>query len=363
MLDEDQKSLFMNWLGEHGSSVMKVARAYTLTSEECQDLAQEILLQAWRSLPKFEGKASAATWFYRVALHTAMNWHRKDKPRRSRQQPLLEVQALATEGVDSAEQAQHRDTVEQLYKAIHQLPKTDAALVLLYLDELSYREMAEVLGISESNVGVKLNRAKKALSELMKDNRMNPDSHMDPDSTVPEATCPEVSAGMAAQSSQTRVTIDADLLLKEVQRYQRDFRATIFCRDFREVVVALLMLPVWFYMGITMSLPWTWYLTVPVLVWMAGFMLVYRMRHKQEPSEPDESLLQCVKRSLTEVGGSNLVAAQCLLVVSTAVCYFNPGILCPCCLVVTVWRLVACSHLLRGTCRLFVRVIFISFIG
>ncbi len=167
MLDEDHKSLFMNWLDDHAASVMKVARAYTLTSEECQDLAQEILLQAWRSLPKFERKATAATWFYRVALHTAMNWHRKDKPRQSRQQPLVEVQALAPEGADSAEQAQQRETVEQLYKAIHQLPKTDAALVLLYLDELSYREMAEVLGISESNVGVKLNRAKQALSELM----------------------------------------------------------------------------------------------------------------------------------------------------------------------------------------------------
>jgi RNA polymerase sigma-70 factor, ECF subfamily len=165
--DEDHKSLFKNWLGEHGSSVMKVARAYTLTSDECQDLAQEILLQAWRSLPEFEGKASAATWFYRVALHTAMNWHRKDKPRRSRQQPLIEVQDLAPEGLDSAEQAQQRETVEQLYKAIHQLPKTDAALVLLYLDDLSYREMADVLGISQSNVGVKLNRAKKALSVLM----------------------------------------------------------------------------------------------------------------------------------------------------------------------------------------------------
>lgn len=168
MGDDDQKSLFMDWLGEHSSSVMKVARAYTLTSEECQDLAQEILLQAWRSLPKFEGKASAATWFYRVALHTAMNWHRKDKSRRSRQEPFVEVQALTTEATDTAEQTQNRDTVEQLYKAIHQLPKTDAALVLLYLDELSYREMAEVLGISESNVGVKLNRAKKSLSALMK---------------------------------------------------------------------------------------------------------------------------------------------------------------------------------------------------
>ena len=168
MQDEDHKSLFLNWLDEHAASVMKVARAYTLTNEECQDLAQEILLQAWRSLPNFERKASAATWFYRVALQTAMNWRRKDKPRRSRQRPLLEVQALASDGIDGAQQAQHRDTVEQLYKAINQLPKTDAALVLLYLDELSYREMADVLGISESNVGVKLNRAKKALGELMK---------------------------------------------------------------------------------------------------------------------------------------------------------------------------------------------------
>ncbi len=167
MRDEEHKSLFLTWLGEHSAAVMKVARAYTVTSEECQDLAQEILLQAWRSLLKFQQTASAATWLYRVALHTAMNWQRKDKPRRKRQAPFLEVQALATPGPDSAEEAQQRETVEQLYKAINQLPKGDAALVLLYLDELSYREMAEVLGISESNVGVKLNRAKKALTDLM----------------------------------------------------------------------------------------------------------------------------------------------------------------------------------------------------
>jgi RNA polymerase sigma-70 factor, ECF subfamily len=167
LLDEDQKSLFMNWLGEHGAAVMKVARAYTLASDDCQDLAQEILLQAWQSLPKFAGKASPATWFYRVALHTAMNWHRKDKPRRARQQPLLEVQVLAADQASSDEQVQQRETVEQLYHAIHQLPKADAALVLLYLDEMSYEEMAEVLGISEGNVGVKLSRAKKALTALM----------------------------------------------------------------------------------------------------------------------------------------------------------------------------------------------------
>ena len=168
MLEEHQKALFESWLEEHGSSVWKVARAYTLTTDECQDLAQQILLQAWRSLSNFEQKSHAATWFYRVALHTAMNWQRKDKRRRARQQPLMEVQAIAPAGTNGVDQAQHRDTVEQLYKAIQQLPETDAALVLLYLDDLSYREMADVLGISETHVGVKLNRAKKALGELMK---------------------------------------------------------------------------------------------------------------------------------------------------------------------------------------------------
>ncbi len=167
MLEEDHKAVFTNWLEEHSSAVIKVARAYTLTMDERQDLAQEILLQAWKSLPKFESKSSPATWFYRVALHTAMNWQRNDRPRRIRQQQFLEFQEQATVAPEGAEQLQQREMVEQLYHAIQQLPKTDSALVLLYLDELSYREIADVLGISESHVGVKLNRAKKALRTLM----------------------------------------------------------------------------------------------------------------------------------------------------------------------------------------------------
>lgn len=168
MSDDKLTAIFLKWLEQHSSSVMKVARAYTLNAEECLDLAQEILLQAWKSLPGFEGNSSPATWFYRVALHTAMNWHRRDRLRRTWHQPLLEVQGRAVDETDSVEQLQQRETVEQLYRAIHQLPKTDAALVLLYLDNLSYREIADVVGISESHVGVKLNRAKKALTTLMK---------------------------------------------------------------------------------------------------------------------------------------------------------------------------------------------------
>ena len=104
-----------------------------------------------------------------------------------------------------------------------------------------------------------------------------------------------------AQTSATRVTVDADLLLQEVQRNQRNFRRGSSRETFVEVVVGLVMIPVWFYLGITVSLPWTWWLTVPALVWMIGFMLVYRKRYMPKPSEPDEPLIACVKNSLTEV--------------------------------------------------------------
>jgi RNA polymerase sigma-70 factor (ECF subfamily) len=167
LLNENPESLFKSWLTEHGGAVLKVARAYTITTEDCQDLVQEILLQVWRSLPQFQGRASVSTWLYRVTLNTAIGWHRKDRRRRVRQQPILEVEDLSVAGLDIAQQAVQREMAEGLYAAIRRLPKADAALVLLYLDDLSYRQMAEVLGISESNVGVKLNRAKRALARLM----------------------------------------------------------------------------------------------------------------------------------------------------------------------------------------------------
>lgn len=104
-----------------------------------------------------------------------------------------------------------------------------------------------------------------------------------------------------AESAKSRITIDASLLLKEVQHSQQDLRATIFWRDFREVGVALVMLPLWFFLGYAFSLPWTWYLTVPALLWTIGFILVDRLRHKQKSPVPGESLLTCVKDSLAQV--------------------------------------------------------------
>ena len=167
MLDQQQEIIFRGWLEQHRGTVLKVARAYTQSHDECQDLAQEILLQVWRSLPQFEGRSQASTWSYRVALNTALAWRRREHRRRVRRQPVFDLDQAAAAGPAGSEQAAQRETLEQLYAAIRQLPEADAALVLLYLDDLSYRQMAQVLGISENHVGVKLNRAKKALGQLM----------------------------------------------------------------------------------------------------------------------------------------------------------------------------------------------------
>jgi RNA polymerase sigma-70 factor (ECF subfamily) len=120
-------------------------------------------------MPTFRRQCGTSTWLYRVALNTSLGWHRKERRRRNSQQPIFAVDGIVAAGPDGAQQVAEREAVERLFAAIRQLPKADAALVLLYLDDLSYRQIADVLGISETNVGVKLNRAKKALAQLMKD--------------------------------------------------------------------------------------------------------------------------------------------------------------------------------------------------
>jgi hypothetical protein len=104
-----------------------------------------------------------------------------------------------------------------------------------------------------------------------------------------------------AQTSPAQLAIDAELLLTELRRNQQYFTATIYWRDVREVGTAVLMLPVWVFMGVKLSLPWTWYLTVPALMWIAGFMLVDRIRHKRATPGPGESLRQRAEISLYQV--------------------------------------------------------------
>jgi len=104
-----------------------------------------------------------------------------------------------------------------------------------------------------------------------------------------------------SQSAQMRVTIDPDLLRSAVQQKQRSFRATVLFRDCLEIGTAVLLLPYWFYGGIRYSLPWTWWLCVPSILFVAGFLLIDRRRHSQKPTNPDQPLVKIVQDSLDQV--------------------------------------------------------------
>jgi RNA polymerase sigma-70 factor (ECF subfamily) len=163
MADDKCETTFKQWLGEYQGLIFKVVRAYAGTPDDQDDLFQEILLQLWFSIPNFQGKAKVSTWIYRVALNTALVWNRGEKKRRKNRDRLLTFapQHQADYSRPSGE------ILERLYEAIRKLSKVDASVVLMHLDGLAYSEMAEILGISESNVGVKLNRAKKQLAQLL----------------------------------------------------------------------------------------------------------------------------------------------------------------------------------------------------
>ena len=102
-------------------------------------------------------------------------------------------------------------------------------------------------------------------------------------------------------AGQSKVRIDTELLAQAVQKSHRGFQSTINGRDTREVGVALLLLIYWVYKGLTTTMPWTWWLAVPALIWIAGFILVDRKRHPQRPSEPGEPLNFYAKEALTQV--------------------------------------------------------------
>jgi RNA polymerase sigma-70 factor (ECF subfamily) len=168
MTAPEQETIFRRWLAEHPGLILKVVRGCTATPQDQDDLFQDVLVALWTSIPSFRGEAKETTWIYRVAFNTALAWRRVERRRRVGHETYLKFEAPPVTEASYAEKQNDRELVDRLYAAIRQLPKVDASLALMHLDGLSYQEMAEVLGISENYIGVKLNRIRKLLAEQMK---------------------------------------------------------------------------------------------------------------------------------------------------------------------------------------------------
>jgi len=159
--EKDHKQVFETWLQQHKGLVFKVVRAYASGAMEEDDLFQEITIQIWKSIPAFRNHSAVTTWIYRISLNTAIKWIRQSHRH-------------STESLDNVHQllqATHHvpdERLNWLYEQIRNLDEIDRSVTLLMLDSYSYKEISNILGISESNVGVKINRIKKQLIEKSK---------------------------------------------------------------------------------------------------------------------------------------------------------------------------------------------------
>ena len=163
MTPPDQETVYRRWLQDHWGLLLKIVRAKATTTQDQEDLLQEILLNLWTLLGSFRGESRETTWIYRVACNTAWDWKRSDKRRQRRERAWMK-QLPPTPLTNPQNATINHEAIERLYAAIRQLPHVEAALALMHLDGLSYREMAEVVGISENYVGVKLTRIRHELA-------------------------------------------------------------------------------------------------------------------------------------------------------------------------------------------------------
>ncbi len=154
---------FVELLEKHQNIVHKVCRLYTNNYDAHNDLFQEIAIQLWKAYPKFRGDSKFSTWMYRVALNTAITLYRKSK-RTINTTEFDAVQfKIKSEDYDDTDEQQ----LKLLYKAVQQLNDIEKALVFLYLEDKSYREISETMGISEVNARVKMNRVKTKLRTIL----------------------------------------------------------------------------------------------------------------------------------------------------------------------------------------------------
>lgn len=155
---------FVARIEKHKGVIFKISRMYMDHPDDQRDLFQEITYQVWKSYSSFQGKSEFSTWLYRIALNTAIVFLKSEKRKRD----LIQNNELENFNIKSEDynwEDEHK--LKTMYQAINQLNPIDKALIFYYLEDVSGKEMAEQLGITEVNARVKLNRAKEKLKQLI----------------------------------------------------------------------------------------------------------------------------------------------------------------------------------------------------
>ncbi len=150
------KEQFIRIVDANRKLIYKVCVSFCPDPDDRKDLEQEILVRIWKGIEKFDGQAKISTWIYRLALNTAISFYRSEK-RHGRKVPVESALSL-----HDAPETRNSD-IELLYRFIGELKELDKALMLLYLDDIKYAEIAVILGITPANVATKVSRIKKQL--------------------------------------------------------------------------------------------------------------------------------------------------------------------------------------------------------
>lgn len=166
MQKQEVEKQFEKQISAHELLIFKVCRIYAYTDADRQDLFQEIVIQLWKAYPNFKGDSKFSTWLYRIALNTAITGLRKRKDFITSYEPA----GMPLHAPDDNSSHEEEERLQQLYAAIEQLNQVEKAIVMLYMEDRSYEEMEEILGMSQGNLRVKMNRIKEKLRQLTKNN-------------------------------------------------------------------------------------------------------------------------------------------------------------------------------------------------
>jgi len=156
------KHEFAELVSKNQDIIHKVCNLYCNNLEDRRDLFQDVLYQLWKSYPSFRHESKFTTWMYRVALNTAITRFKKFKKSPKSEDLNERTFQLADYQDDTID-----EKLKMLYEAINQLSKIERAIIMLHLEENSYQEIAQIIGITETNVGVKINRIKKKLKTIL----------------------------------------------------------------------------------------------------------------------------------------------------------------------------------------------------